>query len=176
MNEASKLNVWSFRNIAQVAIEIIAVLAIITAIQYWRSSDMLETDGTVAIQPVQAVTLEGEARPLFEQGQRNLLYFFAPWCTVCSFSVGSLDNINQQSMQVTAIALDYQSVEEVRAFSESHDMSVDVILGNNAIREQFEILGYPSYYLLDEQQRVVGKHFGYTTSWHIKLQNWITQI
>ncbi|UAA40433.1 TlpA family protein disulfide reductase [Paraneptunicella aestuarii] len=167
----------ALRWIGKFALEILIVLAVIVAVQNWRAKDMLETDGSVEVQPVTAVTLAGNTVELFNEAhvdKTTLVYFFAPWCSICSVSIGSLENLDRDKLNIVVIALDYQASEEVQAFVDEHEMTFDVVMGNSAIAKQFEIRGYPSYYLLNKQQKVIGRHFGFTTSFHIKLQNWLT--
>lgn len=163
------------KNVFRFLIELLIIALIIVAVQYWRTKDMLASDGTIQLEPVEAVTLAGEQITLFKESERTLLYFFAPWCHVCGWSIGSLENLHNTDLNIVAIAMDYETLEEVEAFVTEHDLKVEVALGNYAIGKQFGIKGYPSYYLLNEQQKVVAKHFGFSTSMHIKLQNWLAE-
>lgn len=162
------------KNLFKFFIELLIIVLLIVGVQYWRTKDMLASDGTIQLTPVEAVTLQGEQITLFSESERTLLYFFAPWCQVCGWSIGSLEKLTDTDLNVVAIAMDYETLEEVERFVQEHEMNVEVALGNRAIGKQFGIKGYPSYYLLDEQQTVVARHFGFSTSMHIKLQNWMT--
>ncbi|MCY7294025.1 TlpA family protein disulfide reductase [Alteromonas sp. a30] len=153
--------------------EIIILAVILIALQMWRTKDMLPTDGSITVEPMQTVSLTGKEMTLAKGTERTLLYFFAPWCRVCNWSIGSLADLGDTSLNIVPVAMDYESLEEVQDFVDRHDMDVDVALGNNEIKKHFEIKGYPSYYLLDENKQVIAKHFGYTTSTQIKLQNWL---
>ncbi len=155
-------------------IEVVVIIGIIFAVQAWRTKDMLASDGTVHIEPIKTVSLAGEPMLLAKESERTLLYFFAPWCRVCNWSIGSLENLSETNLNIVPVAMDYESLEEVEAFVAKHNIDVDVALGNSQIGQTFGIQGYPSYYLLDENQQVIAKHFGYTTSTQIKLQNWMT--
>lgn len=166
----SKLN---GKRLKKVAFELFVVVLIILAFQMWQSKDMLETDGSVTVEPVTTVSLQGETLTLFDQPQNTLIYFFAPWCRVCAWSIGSLEEIDKSDTNIVVIAMDYESVEAVERFVQEHNVNVPVALGNRAVGQQFSIKGYPSYYLLNENNQVIAKHFGYTTSTQIKLQQWL---
>lgn len=167
----SKLN-W--KTAKKVAYEVVTIAVIVLLFQLWRAKDMLDTDGSVVVDPVTTVSLQGEPITLFDKPQKTLIYFFAPWCRVCSWSIGSLEGIDDAKMNIVVIAMDYETVEEVEQFVQDHNVNVQVALGNRAVGQQFSIKGYPSYYLLNDDNQVVAKHFGYTTSTQIKLQDWLT--
>jgi thioredoxin-related protein len=68
------------------------------------------------------------------------------------------------------IALDYSSTEEVIEFVNNHDVQSTVLLGQNELKSQFAIQGYPSYYLLDKEHNVVSSSYGYSTAIGLKLR------
>lgn len=175
MSFATKFqSMFTKKKVGRLVIELVIIAAIIFAVQAWRTKDMLATDGSVQIEPIKTVSLAGEPMMLAKESERTLLYFFAPWCRVCNWSIGSLESLGETNLNIVPVAMDYESLEEVEAFVAKHNIDVDVALGNSQIGQMFGIQGYPSYYLLDENQQVIAKHFGYTTSTQIKLQNWMT--
>lgn len=171
MNFKSVLN-W--KTAKKIVYEVVTIAIIVVLFQFWRAKDMLDTDGSVVVAPVTTVSLQGETITLFNKPQKTLVYFFAPWCRVCSWSIGSLEDINDSEMNIVVIAMDYQTVEEVTQFVQEHNVNVQVALGNSVVGQQFSIKGYPSYYLLNHENQVVAKHFGYTTATQIKLHEWLT--
>lgn len=146
------------------------LLIVIGAVVAWQTRGMLTTNGTVNIPQQNIVSLSGEVLPLLTYDKPNLIYFFAPWCTVCSLSIGNLAYLDQEKVNIVVIALDYSSIEEVRRFVEEHEVQNTVLLGQNELKEQFAIPGYPSYYLLDENHDVVSRSFGYSTAVGLKLR------
>ena len=161
------------KRLKKIIFELLVVMLIVIAVQMWRSKDMLETDGSITVEPVTTVSLQGETLTLFEQPQNTLIYFFAPWCQVCAWSIGSLEAIDKNNTNIVVIAMDYGSVEAVQRFVQEHNVKLPIALGNRAVAQQFSIRGYPSYYLLNENNQVVAKYFGLTTSTQIKLQQWL---
>ena len=118
-------------------------------------------------------TLMDETVSLNAQGKTTVLYFFAPWCQVCHVSIGNLQSLFQKNEQlnVIAIALDFTSKDEVRNFTNKHQLTFPVALGNEAIKKVFEISGYPSYYVLNEENVIIAKSMGYSSELGLYLRS-----
>ncbi|MBE1302097.1 MAG: redoxin domain-containing protein [Alteromonadaceae bacterium] len=155
------------------AIEITLLIALVVAITLWQTRDMHATDGSVKIENTYMVSLEGATYPLLQDGRNTLVYFFAPWCSICALSIGSLESVDTTDIDIVVVALDYDSIEAVQAFVEEHQVASRVLLGTNELKESFQIKGYPSYYILDESAHVVAKSFGFNTGIGIKLKQWL---
>lgn len=156
--------------------ELSLLVLIVGAVITLQSKDMLSADGSSTVPEARLVSLSGEVLPLAERGKRTLIYFWAPWCQICALSIGSLQNIEQQDLHVVTVAMDYDSVESVAAFVAEHDVQNTVLLGTQAIKQDLQILGYPSYYLVNEQRKIVAKSYGLNTSVGIKMNNWLAQL
>lgn len=142
-------------------------LALAWGILWWQSKDML-TEG-VAIAPMTLVTLSGEVATLEPAAnKKTLIYFFAPWCSICKASIGNLDALDQTSVQIYVVALDYESTNAVQAFVDEVGLSLPVYLGTAETGAQFKIQGYPSYYVLDEGFNIVSRSVGYSTEMGLK--------
>ncbi|MDJ0710711.1 MAG: TlpA disulfide reductase family protein [Woeseiaceae bacterium] len=100
-------------------------------------------------------------------GRPALVYFFAPWCKICGASADNLDRLRRwrdtSDLEIVAVALDWSSVEEVRAYSERHGFSMPVLLADARVRREWQIHAYPSYYVLDGQHRIARRDIGYST-------------
>ena len=77
-------------------------------------------------------------------------------------------------MNIVRVALDYSNVEEVQNFADKHNISSQILLGHEALKQQFKIQGYPTYYILDEQQKVLAKSFGYSTALGLKIRQFFS--
>lgn len=159
---SKKWFIWS-RDLLLLAIIMISVMA-------WQSKDMLSTDGSVHIDQQNLVSLQGVVEPLLSDQKPNLIYFFAPWCQICALSIGNLEYLNTDKVNIVVVALDYGSKEEVLAFVNKHEVASTVLLGQNELKEQFAIQGYPSYYLVDKDYKVVSSSYGYSTALGLKLR------
>ncbi|MCP4988643.1 MAG: TlpA family protein disulfide reductase [Colwellia sp.] len=117
-------------------------------------------------------TLIGEKISLNAKGKTTVLYFFAPWCQVCHASISNLQAIYQKNEQidVIAIALDFKSIQEVQEFTQQHKLTFPIALGNEVIKQNFQISGYPSYYVLSEENVIIGKSMGYSSELGLYLR------
>ncbi|MFC3120483.1 thioredoxin-like domain-containing protein [Agaribacter flavus] len=150
--------------------DIVLFVIIISAITAWQSRHMLDDDGSVKLENKLLPSIEGEFTPLLADDKPTLIYFFAPWCKICSLSIGNLAYLDTNKVNVVAVALDYNTNAEVQAFVDEHEVTSTVMLGNNILKNEFQIQGYPSYYLVDKNQQVVSRAFGYSTAVGLKLR------
>lgn len=136
----------------------------------WQNRHLLDDDGSVIIASQKFVDTQGAVVNLQASDKKTLLYFFAPWCTVCDLSIGNLAAVDEDEYTVLRVALDYQSVQEVQAFLDKNDIQQAALLGNNTHKARFNIKGYPSYYLLDQDLTVIGSDMGYSSSIGLRLR------
>ena len=144
--------------------DVLFILVAFWAIDAWHTRNMLDGDaGPIA--ELTLVSLEGEVQRLSGDPERStLLYFFAPWCSVCRLSMGNLETLDDTKVRVVAIALDYANQTEVEQFLQDIDVQVPTYLGTNELKERFAIKAYPSYYVLDEHFEIQGRTVGYSTT------------
>ena len=103
----------------------------------------------------------------------TVIYFFAPWCQICHASIGNLQDLYEKNnkINVIAVALDYSSIDEVRAFSKQHHLTFPIALGTEAIKQAYSVSGYPSYYVIDEYNTVISKSMGYSSEVGLYLRS-----
>ncbi len=144
--------------------DMVFILVVFWAVDAWHTRDMLSSNsGPIA--DLTLVSLEGEVERLSADPDRpTVLYFFAPWCSVCRLSMGNLESLNERQVRVIAIALDYANQTEVEQFLEDIDVQVPTYLGTNDLKERFVIKAYPSYYVLDQNFEIQGRTVGYSTT------------
>lgn len=150
--------------------DLIVLCAIVFAVNAWQSRNMLDADSNMMFDAQLLVSLDGEISTLVNPDKPTLIYFFAPWCKVCSLSIGNLAYLDEHKLNIVRVALDYANVEEVQAFANKHNISSQILLGHEGLKQQFKIQGYPTYYILDEQQKVRAKSYGYSTALGLKLR------
>lgn len=145
------------------------------AISIWQSRNMLDSDGSTTVPNPKLVSLAGDTETIFAPQKTTLVYFFAPWCTICAASIGNLEELEGPNLRIVRVALDYQSVNEVERFVLNNEVKGTVLLGRDEIKQQFQVPGYPAYYLVNENLQVVGSSYGYSTSLGLKLKHYLAE-
>lgn len=149
----------------------ISVLCVfVYAVNTWQSRDMLDVNSHLIVDEQMLVGLDGQTSTLVKPDKPTLIYFFAPWCKVCSLSIGNLEYLDPNKVNIVRVALDYSNVEEVQGFADKHHISSQILLGHEDLKAQFKIQGYPTYYIIDETQKVLAKSYGYSTALGLKLR------
>jgi thiol-disulfide isomerase/thioredoxin len=148
----------------------IILCAIVFAVSIWQSRNMLDVDSKISLDKQLLVGLDGQVSALIKSDKTSLIYFFAPWCKVCSLSIGNLEYLDPEKINIVRVALDYSNVQEVQDFAIKHNISSQILLGHEGLKQQFKIQGYPTYYIMDDQQKVLAKSYGYSTSLGLKLR------
>ena len=143
------------------------IIGVFVAITAYQSRNMLPTDREAA-PGLLAVTLAGSTYDLDDaQGRPALVYFFAPWCKICGASADNLERLHRwqdgDELEIVAVALDWSTAEEVRAYARRHELSMPVLLADANVRRQWQVQAYPSYYVLDSQHRIARRDIGYSS-------------
>jgi peroxiredoxin len=152
------------------------VVVVFLAASAFQSRNMLSADGEAA-PALTGTTLSGEYYDLDKQGERPaLVYFFAPWCKICAASADNLVRLrrwrDEEDLEIVAVALDWQTSEEVREYVQRHGLNVKVVLGSREVTRDWQIQAYPSYYVLDDRHRVLRRDIGYSTQLGLWLRAW----
>ena len=143
----------------------------------FQTRNMLSTDGQPAPE-LWGRTLAGELYSLDKAaGRPALVYFFAPWCKICAASAGNLNRLRRWrdpgDIEIVAVALDWATAEEVRDYVDRHGLEVTVILGDAAVARQWQVQAFPSYYVLDDEHRIVRRDIGYSSQLGLWLRAWL---
>jgi len=156
------------RRWGRTGLELAILLAIVFAIYAWRTQPLLPADGRTTapgwvLRDIDGGTLSSDELA----GRPAVLYFFAPWCTVCNASAHQLrwfDAWSGQDVALIHIALDFEDVASVREYARRHRIAGPVLLGDAATAARFRVFGFPTYYTLDAAGRIASRDFGYTTA------------
>jgi len=162
-----------FKKVASYLIQGIVFMAIAWGISLWQSKNMLPEKSPAP--GFKGPTLSGKMKHLTDaSGKKVVLYFFAPWCTVCKFSSHNIVSIREAldpaDVAIYAVALSYQSKKEVENFAKKHNLNVPVILGSTELLNAYRINAFPSVYLIDEAGKIRSRLVGYSTEAGIRLR------
>lgn len=152
-------------------LQAVIFIAIFQSLSWFKGLDMVDTDTRLPAQQLTLTTTVGETVSL-TPSKKTVIYFFAPWCSICHVSIDNLQAIYQKNedINVIAVALDYVDNAEVNQFVSKHQLTFPVAYGNEEVKRLYKISGYPSYYVVDEQNTVIGKSMGYSTELGLYLR------
>ncbi len=147
--------------------ELLLIVVVVAGVRWYQTRNLLPADAAPA-PAFELRTLSGNVVASSEfRGRPTLLYFFAPWCKICAVSARNIQHlraaVGADSLDIAMIALSYEDIGEVRAFAERHRLEVPVLLGTSSTAREFQVPGFPTYYVLDSDNAVVSRDFGYTT-------------
>lgn len=146
------------------------VVLVIVGASFYSQRDMLTSGTQISSEKLPVLSApRTRVEPVFEPGQRTLVYFFAPWCVFCDFSFDNLSYV-EDKLQVVAVAQDYQSAAEVETFIQAHETKVKVLLGTERTKQMWQVSGYPSYYIVDENGKIEHRSRGYSSALGLRLR------
>jgi peroxiredoxin len=156
-----------------ILIQLIVFLFIFNAVAMLRETSMLSSGDDVVPVKHQLKTIMGKDISLESKGKKTIVYFFAPWCQVCNMSISNLQDVYQKSpdLNVIAVALDFVDVEQVKNFTMNHQLTFPVALGNESVKKDYKVMGYPSYYVLDEENMIIARSLGYSSEIGLYLRS-----
>ncbi|WP_271273323.1 redoxin family protein [Aliamphritea hakodatensis] len=142
--------------------DIALILAVFIGITAWQERNLL-ADNQPADNFELPILQSSESSPLFTPGKQTLVYFFAPWCSICKLSIGNLSAVSGE-VDAVAVALDYTSASEVSEFIGEQEVQVPVLMGNQRVSNAYKISAFPTYYLIDTDGTIAEKSMGYSSS------------
>ena len=153
--------------------QLLVFFLIFQAVSFLRETTMLSISTTIVDKVIQLPTLMGKNIKVHSVGKKTVIYFFAPWCQTCHASISNLQSLyeNNEHIDVIAVAMDYKTIAEVSQFNQQHQLTFPIALGNEEIKKYFKITGYPSYYILDEQNTIIGRSLGYSSELGLYLRS-----
>ncbi|WP_125716275.1 TlpA family protein disulfide reductase [Pseudoalteromonas rubra] len=155
-------------------LQLIIFAIVFLAVTAYQELGMLADDGQAPApyfslplleQPTQRVSIKSL------QGQQSVVYFFAPWCSICRYSMPNLNKLHEQGkVNAVAIALDFESTDAVHAFVDDLALSMPVLLGTHHTGSDYKVKAYPTYYVLSADLKVVERSVGYSSELGIRVR------
>jgi thiol-disulfide isomerase/thioredoxin len=156
-----------------ILIQLIVFLFIFNGVAMLRETSMLSSSDDVVPVVHQLKTIMDQEISLQANGKKTIVYFFAPWCQICNLSIDNLQSIYQKTpnIEVIAVALDFVDVEQVKKFTMNHQLTFPIALGNETVKSDYKVMGYPSYYVLDEENTIIARSLGYSSEIGLYLRS-----
>lgn len=159
--------------IRSLSIQVVIFILIFMGISWFKEINMMPKREPIADNTIQLQTIMGDIIPISANKKQTVLYFFAPWCHVCEFSISNLQTFYQQNeeVDVIAIALDYVDSHEIEKYATKHQLTFPIALGNGKVKKSFKISAYPSYYVINADNTIIARSIGYSTEFGLYLRN-----
>jgi thiol-disulfide isomerase/thioredoxin len=155
--------------------DVTAICVVFLAVHAWQTRDLPVNEAAPFTRLAQ---LDGSG-PLdaVAPGQVGIVYFFAPWCSVCRVSIGNLDDLVAGGSVGwgTLVALDYADADEVREFVGRTGVSLPVLMGDGRTARDWSIQAFPTYYVIDADGRIHSRSVGYSTWFGMWARNFLAK-
>ena len=143
------------------------ILAVFLAVSAWQGKDLVSNQVPAPLFQLPALSGDSVALEDF-QGRRVLLYFFAPWCKVCDFSISNLNWVRklrgEDSAALLAVALSYDDLHSVKSFLDRNPLDVPVLMGTQEMFNSYRIRAFPTVYTVNKSGEIDGSTVGYATT------------
>jgi thiol-disulfide isomerase/thioredoxin len=97
-----------------------------------------------------------------DEAEATMLVFFATWCPHCQAEAPVMSELESQyeGLQMVMVGIDGEdNPQKVQQFVEEYDIESPAVY-DPALGPEYEVSGYPTTYVLDGENRVVGAHSG----------------
>ena len=166
--KALRKNFW-----ASLAVDVMLIITAFLLISMWQTRDLPDDEHTP---PLEAVWLDDmRADSVMIPGETGVVYFFAPWCFYCRASIDNLDELvaSGQLSWARVVALEYESLEDVREFIRETGVHLPVLLGSSQTTRDWQIRGFPTYFVIDGGGQIVSRSVGYSTKIGLQARVWM---
>ncbi|MGF7533064.1 redoxin domain-containing protein [Bacillus mexicanus] len=114
-------------------------------------------------------TLSGENYSLQNsKGKKILLNFWATWCKPCRQEMPAMEQLQKEHQdKLAVVAVNFTSAEKsekpVRAFADTYEITFPILIDKKGINADYNVLSYPTTYILDEKGVIQDIHIGTMT-------------
>jgi len=151
-------------------------IAVFVAVSAFQARNMLPTSGTEAPALSGALLSGGNYDIATSEARPKLVYFFAPWCSICALTSDNLTRLrrlrDEESLDIVAVALDWQDLEEVSEYVDRHEIDLPVILGDSRVGRSWQVYAFPTYYVLGSDRRIRRRDLGYSSQFGLWWRTW----
>ena len=97
------------------------------------------------------------------RGRPVVIDFWATWCAPCERQVPVLNAFHDKhgdAIPVLGIAVDVDGAATVRPFAQQHDLRYRVLLGDEALAQDYHAFGFPTLYVIRPDGTIHSSHVG----------------
>lgn len=155
--------------------DVALLIAAFVLISMWQTRNLPKDDQTPSLEAVWLDNMRADS--VLVPGEVGVVYFFAPWCFYCRKSIDNLDDLvaSGQLPWARVVALEYESIQEVREFIRETGVELPVILGSSQTTEDWQIRGFPTYFVIDGNGQIVSRSVGYSTKIGLQTRIWLNR-
>lgn len=161
------------RPIGRYILEGLVIIAIIVAINSWRTKDAVS-----GIAPALAgTTLQGESYTLSEKPTEPVLvHFWATWCPVCELQDSNIESISEDYPVIT-VAMSSGTDDEVNTHLQNESLNLAVINDESGtISSRWGVKGVPTTFIIDTSGEIRFVETGYTTTIGLRIRRWLAEV
>jgi len=165
-----RANFW-----ASLAFDVALLVLFFILVSMWQTRNLPDDSHTPSLELSWLDDMR--ANTVLVPGQTGVVYFFAPWCFYCRHSIGNLDELvsGGQLAWARLVALDYESLDEVRTFLSETGVHLPVLLGGPQTSADWQIRGFPTYFIIDGEGKIVSRSVGYSTKIGLQVRTWLNE-
>jgi len=168
--KALRGNFWG-----SLALDVVLIITAFALISMWQTRNLPDENHTP---PLELAWLDDmRADSVLVPGQVGIVYFFAPWCFYCRKSIDNLDELvsSGQLAWARVVALEYESLDKVREFIDETGVQLPVLLGGPKTTADWQIRGFPTYFVIDGKGKIVSRSVGYSTKVGLRARVWMNR-
>lgn len=162
------------KKITSLLVNIIILVVVFLGVTTYQQRNLLSADHSPA--PYFNLPLLNDSEQRMDiamlKGNTTVVYFFAPWCTICRYSMPNLEAaISDSDINAIGIALDYKNEQEVAQFIDELKLTMPILLGDKHTQSNYKISAFPTYYVVNEQLQITARSMGYSSELGINLRS-----
>ncbi|VAW33543.1 hypothetical protein MNBD_GAMMA01-1699 [hydrothermal vent metagenome] len=157
-----------------ITIEAAIIILVLLLFSWYQNRGTLAADGKLAPDFI-LQSLAGETYQLSKlKGKKVLIYFFAPWCKICHMSGDNLNDlraaITDAELEILVIGLSWEFAGELQDFANDLELTMPVLYGTEKQMIDYQIKGFPTYFVIDAAGKVIHRSVGYSTELGMRLR------
>jgi peroxiredoxin len=159
---------------ATLLLEVVIIVVVLYGFSLYQNRGTLAADGAMA-PDFTLQSIDGKTVQLSElKGKKVLVYFFAPWCSICHLSGDNLNDLRQartdEELEILVVGLSWEQTQEIQQFADDLELTMPVLIGNEQQMIEYQIKGFPTYFVIDEEGNVTHRSVGYSTELGMRLR------